>query len=190
MISIKYKLENELLETKFDSLNEASKFMAENDIVRVEYDSVAESKYVIPSFENLIDESVLEVYAKDAINEVKQYDQPHGKKLSNSILSKFFKDQAPKLNSLQAVENALKGIYKQNGVEFTPKVISQIISSYKKKKDLTEAELLEVTLSSKEKQEKDKLVISIKKNLKQNRQRYKDKEVASIQTLATALVKD
>ena len=110
MISIKYKLENELLETKFDSLDEASKFMAENNIVRVEYDSVAESKYIIPSFENLIDEYVLEVYAKDAINEVKQYDQPHGKKLSNSILSKFFKDQAPKLNSLQAVESALKEI--------------------------------------------------------------------------------
>lgn len=190
MISIEYKLENEILEAKFDNLDEASKFIAEHDIIKFEIDAVAESKFIIPSIDNLIDESVLEVYAEDAINEVKNYDVPHGKKLSNSVLTKFFKDQAPKLNSLQAVENALKGIYKQNGVEFTPKVISQIISSYKKKKELTEAELLEVTLSSKEKQEKDKLVISLKKNLKQNRQRYKDKEVADLHTLATALVKD
>ena len=190
MINIQYKVNNQLLETQIESLDEASKFMEEHDIVKVEYNTIVESKYVIPNFNNLIDESVLEVYAKDAINEVKQWDQPHGKKLSNSILSKFFKDQAPKMNSLQAVESALKGIYKQNGVEFTPKVISQIISSYKKKKELTEAELLEITLSSKEKQEKDKLVISLKKNLKQNRQRYKDQELASLHTLATAIVKD
>lgn len=142
------------------------------------------------SISNSIDESILEFYAKEAVIESKEWDRPHGKKLSNSILSKFFKDTAPKMNSLQAVESALKGIYKQNGVEFTPKVISQIISSYKKKAKLTEAELLEITLSSKEKQEKDKLVISLKKNLKQNRQRYKDKETSDLHTLATAIVKN
>lgn len=190
MINIQYKLKNEILEKQIETLEQASKFMAEHDIVKVEYDVIAESKYIIPNFNNLIDESVLDVYAKDAVNETKKWDKPHGKKLSNSILSKFFADTAPKLNSLQAVEAALKGIYKQNGVEFTPKVISQIISSYKKKAKLSEAELLEVTLSSKEKQEKDKLVISLKKNLKQNRQRYKDKELADLHTLATAIVKD
>ena len=190
MINIQYKVNNQLLETQIESLEDASKFMGENDIIKVEYNAIAESKYIIPNFNNLIDESVLDVYAKDAVNEVKQWDQPHGKIMSRSILSKFFKDQAPKLNSLQAVENALKGIYKQNGVEFTPKVISQIISSYKQKAKLTEEELMEVTLSSKEKQEKDKLVISLKKNLKQNRQRYKDNELADLHTLATAIVKD
>lgn len=190
MIVIKYKADNQILETQFEILEDASKFMAENDIVRVEYDTTTQATYIIPNINNLIDESVLDVYAKDAINEVKNYDVPHGKKLSKNILSKFFKDTAPKMTSLQAVENALKGIYKQNGVEFTPKVISQIISSYKKKAQLTEAELNEITLSSKEKQEKDKLVISLKKNLKQNRQRYKDNEIANLQTLATALVKD
>jgi hypothetical protein len=191
MIKIQYKLNNEILEHEVETTEDATKFMAEHDIVKFECDKVVkESTIVMPSFGNLIDESVLDVYAKDAINEVKQYDQPHGKKLSNSILTKFFADTAPKMNSLQAVEAALKGLYKQNGVEFTPKVISQIISSYKKKAKLSEAELLEVTLSSKEKQMKDKLVISLKKNLKQNRQRYKDKETADLNTLATALVKD
>lgn len=190
MINIQYKVNSQLLEKQIETLEDASKFMAEYDIVKVEYNAIAESKYVIPNFNNLIDESVLDVYAEDAINETKSYDKPHGKIMQNSTLTKFFKNDAPKLNSLQAVEAALKGIYKQNGVEFTPKVISQIISSYKKKSKLSEAELLEVTLSSKEKQEKEKLVISLKKNLKQNRQRYKDKEVANLHTLATALVKD
>lgn len=190
MIKITYKSENEILEKSIESPEDASKFMAENEIVKFEYDSILESSYIIPSISDILDESVLSVYASESVNENKTYDVPHGKKLSNSILSKFFKDQAPRLNSLQAVEHALEGLYKQNGVEFTPKVITQIISSYKKKVKLTEEELNEITLSSKEKQEKDKLVIALKKNLKQNRQRYKDKEVASIQTLATALVKD
>lgn len=38
MINIQYKINNELLETQFDTLDEASKFMAEYDIVKFEYE--------------------------------------------------------------------------------------------------------------------------------------------------------
>lgn len=137
-----------------------------------------------------IDDAVLEVLAKDTINETKKYDIKHGPKLSHSILNAFFKDEAPKLNSLQAVESALGELYKRNNVEANSKVISQIITSYKKKVKLTEEELNEIVLTSKEKQDKDKLVINLKKNLKQNRQKYKNKELADIQTLAIALVQN
>lgn len=134
-----------------------------------------------------ISKSILEVYAKEAITE--KLDKPHGPKLGHAILGKFFKDVAPKLNSLQAVESALNKLYTDNNIEFTDKVISQVIKSYKDKVKLTEEELTEIILSSKEKQEKDKLVIAIKKSLKQNRQRYKDQETANLQTLASVLVK-
>ena len=78
-----------------------------------------------------ISKSILEVYAKEAITE--KIDPPHGEKLGHAILSKFFKDVAPKLNSLQDVESALNKLYKDNNIEFTDKVISQVIKSYKDK---------------------------------------------------------
>lgn len=142
------------------------------------------------SINTLIEETIFEAYAEEAITEVKTYDKEHGKKLSHKILDSFFANTAPKFNSLSAVESALKAIYKQNGVEFESNGIKQIISSYKSRlNSVKESELDEVSLTSDEKKKKDKLVIALKKSSKEYRQRYKDSETADVQNLATALAK-
>jgi hypothetical protein len=135
----------------------------------------------------ILQESIFEAYAEEAIAEAKEYDKPHGKKLSHKILDDFFQNKAPKFNSLAAVESALKALYKENGVAFEANGIKQVISAYKKR--LQEGTLSEVALSSDEKKAKDKLVIALKKSSKEYRMRFKDPEVADIHNLATAIVK-
>lgn len=193
MVNIKYNENNSVLEKEFGNTDDAYKFMAEHDVVSFSYLKNPKNSLGVMTYRGIresIDESVLHDLSVESINETKKYDIKHGHKLGHDKLNTFFQNEAPKLNSLKAVEDALVGLYKQNNVEYTPKVISQIISSYKKKVKLTEDELDEIVLTSKEKQDKDKLVINIKKNLKQNRQKYKDKELANIQTLATVIVKN
>lgn len=143
----------------------------------------------IESINSIIQETIYDVYAEEAINEVKQYDKAHGKKLPHKVLDDFFKQKAPNLKSLTAVKSALTALYKQNGVELENNGINQIITTYKKKLNGVKESLEEVALTSDEKKQKDKLVILLKKNSKEYRMRYKDKEVADMQNLATALVK-
>lgn len=141
------------------------------------------------TIKELLDESVLELYAKDAINEVKTKDHAHGKKLPHSILQNFFRQDAPKYDSLSAVETALAVLYKKNGIEFAPSGLKQVISNAKKHSQLKEDTLDEIALSSDEKLRKDKLVIKLKKNAKELRMRYKNKDESDIQLLAVSLAK-
>jgi hypothetical protein len=136
----------------------------------------------------ILQKTIFDAYAEEAIAEAKEYDKPHGTKLSHKILDRFFTQTAPKLNSLAAVESALKALYKENGVPVEVSGIKQVISSYKKR--LQEGELTEVALSSAEKKSKDKLVIALKKSAKEYRMRFKDEETADIHNLATAIVKN
>jgi chloramphenicol O-acetyltransferase len=192
MINLSYKLNGELLEKEFTNTDEATQFMLEHDVVKVSYKKITESTSVIVTsdiIKNSLDSFVLEDFATEAIQEAKKYDKPHGRKLSHQTLDHFFKNEAPKFETLAAVEHALSALYKKNGVEFTPAVIKQAISSYKKRSELSEAELQEVALSSDEKKAKDKIVLKLKKNLKEFRRRYKDKDEAELQNLATTVVK-
>jgi hypothetical protein len=192
MINLVYRLNGELLEKEFATADEASTFMAENDIVKFHFDKLAESTSIIATpdiIKNAMDSFVLEDISREAISESKKYDHPHGKKLSHQTLDHFFKNEAPKYETLAAVEHALSALYKKNSVEFTPAVIKQVISSYKKRADMTESELMEVSLSSDEKKEKDKIVLKLRKNLKEFRRRFKDETEANLQNLATTVVK-
>jgi hypothetical protein len=192
MIKVAYKLDGNISEQEFLFADDAAKFVLENDVIKVSYNKLAESNSAIvtsDTIKNSLDSFVLEDFAKEVIEESKKYDKPHGKKLSHQSLDHFFKNEAPKFETLAAVEHALSALYKKNGVEFTPAVIKQAISSYKKRAELTEAELQEVALSSDEKKAKDKIVIKLKKNLKEFRRRFKNPEEADLHNLATTIVK-
>lgn len=141
------------------------------------------------SIKELVEQSVVELYGREAINEVKTVDHAHGEKLSHKILDNFFKVTAPKFATLIAVENALSALYKQNNIQLEPNGLKEIISSYKKRKNMTEAQLDEVSLTSDEKKSKDKLVVKLKKLMKEYRLRYKNSDDLANQILATVIVK-
>lgn len=190
MINIRYKKDNTILEQEFTSPDDASKFMAEHDVLKFTSDKLVETVANIATtvaINETLDEIISSIYAKDAINEVKRIDHPHGKKLAHATLDSFFKNSAPKYNSLQAVEAALGALYKQNGIEFEPNGLKQVISSYKKR--LNEGILDEETLSSKETKKRDVIVKAMKKNITKFRCKYKDTSLANIHATAVAIVK-
>jgi hypothetical protein len=143
----------------------------------------------VDSISATLDNSVLQLYAQEAMNEVKTTDHAHGAKLPHKILQDFFQNQAPKFNTLAAVEHALAGLYKKNNIEFVPQGIKQVVSNYKKRVKLAEEEIIEVSMTSDEKKLKDKIVLQMKKNSKEYRRRFKDKDVADMQNVATTIVK-
>lgn len=141
-------------------------------------------------------EELKEESVKELITEVKSYDRAHGAKLSNSIIKKFFQDQAPKYDSLAAVEQALHSLYKRNGIETTSQGVKQVISNYKKRVDLSKqernkpTEIKEESLNALQNQKKEKIVKSMKKDFKKFKSKYGDDAKAVIYATATKLAKD
>lgn len=190
MINIRYKKDNTILEKEFTSPDDASKFMAEHDVLKFASDKSVETVAniaTIDAIKETMDEIINSVYAREAINEVKRIDHAHGKKLAHATLDSFFKNSAPKYNSLQAVESALGALYKQNGIEFEPNGLKQVISSYKKR--MNEGILDEETLSSKEIKKRDEIVKAMNKNIKKFRSKYKDEAKNVMYATATEISK-
>lgn len=143
------------------------------------------------SIAKLVENTIGDLVGNEAVMEAKQYDVAHGAKLSHKILTDFFKNSAPKYNSLAAVEAALHALYKQNNIETTTQGVKQVISNAKKKFKIVESEELEeATLTAKEKVKKDKVVLQLKKDSKIFRDRFKDKEKANLELIANAIVKN
>lgn len=154
MNKVTYKKDSKLLEAQFESAFDASEFMAEHDVTKFESTKISNVVAKLATSEAIresVSDNVLQHYAEESIIETKTYDKPHGKKLPHKILSQFFEKDAPKYDSLAAVEVALAALYKKNGIEFVTQGIKQVVSNYKKHvkvaesvQDTIKANLLEI----------------------------------------------
>lgn len=194
MLSITYKINDEVITERYDSVDDFNqKFNDVNhNIIEIAY--IAESSSIkFPSKDEFDDRlySNAELYY---VNEVKTYDKPHGAKLSHSQLNQFFNVEAPKYDSLEQVEGALRTLYMKNNIEFTSQGLKQVISNYKKRVNLTKQAqnkaVTESTLSAEELKKREQIVKSMKKNFKAFKRKYGDDAKSVMYATATSMAKD
>lgn len=126
-----------------------------------------------------------------------------GRKLSKHILTKFFTNEAPKYQTLDAVKTALAAVYKQNNVEANSRVISSIISRYAKKVELANKkrepdqaqvkesfELDEKALTQQQQKKKEEIIKAMKKHIDRFKKKYGSDAERVMYATATQLAKE
>lgn len=156
-------------------------------------------KVRIPTKDVVVDLLHNQFTEQSVMNEAKSYDRAHGEKLPHALIDQFFKDQAPKYDSLAAVEMALHTLYKKNNIETTTQGVKQVISNYKKKVALAQTKkvqesfeeiLNEVSLTGAETKKKEEIVKAMKKHYKEFKRKYKDDAKAVMYATATKMAQD
>ena len=193
MLFAKYKLNNTIVEQEFASADELMSKIVNEDINLIEI-RYPNSIAVVTIPEDAEFQSRLKLDAElFYVNEVKTYDKPHGAKLSHAQLNQFFTSEAPKYDSLEQVETALKNLYKRSGIETTGQGLKQVISNYKKRVDLSKQSqkrvVKESTLSAEELKKREAIVKSMKKNFKAFKRKYGDDAKSVIYATATTIAK-
>lgn len=143
--------------------------------------------------QEMFDKVVLEAYADTVMLEAKTWDKPHGEKLPHVELDAFFKNVAPKYDTLDQVEAALANLYKKNNIETTSQGIKQVVSNYKKRVNMVQKESVEQDesreLTAKEKRKREAIVKSMKKNFSKFKKKYGDNAKSVMYATATSIAK-
>lgn len=199
MLSVKYKLDNQVLESQFNSVDELNEKLKNEDISILEMTYKTSTNKVELPLQESFSAMLYSESERYALAEAKKYDKPHGAKLSHAQLNQFFNVEAPKYASLEQVEDALQSLYKKNNIEFTGQGLKQVISNYKKRVNLTkqaqnktvkESETIdEKQLSAEEMKKREEIVKSMKKNFKAFKRKYGSDAKSVIYATATSMAK-
>lgn len=139
------------------------------------------------------DATIIKQFADEFLDEAKKWDKPHGAKLPHAELDAFFKNVAPKYDTLDQVETALAVLYKKNNIETTTQGIKQVVSNYKKRVNMVQKESVEQEeskeLTASQKRKREAIVKAMKKNIAKFKKKYGSEAKSVLYATATSLAK-